>query len=162
MKLLLIRHGIAADKEEFKRRGIPDEARPLTQQGRDQLYEVARGLAAIVDRIDVLGVSPLLRAKETADIIDERFSAEKREMTHSLRPDQPHETFLGWLRLQKGGVIAAVGHEPHLSGLMSYFLHQPCDELDKGGAALIDFPDKVADGAGKLVWVKTAAELSAT
>ncbi|HUP89022.1 MAG TPA: phosphohistidine phosphatase SixA [Longimicrobiales bacterium] len=164
MELLLIRHGIAADKREFKRRGIPDEARPLTQEGREGVYAVALGLATLIAGLDVLAASPLLRAKETADIIDERFSAAQREMTQSLRPDQPFEAFLGWLRTKKVERVAAVGHEPHLSELISYLVSSGStefDELDKGGIALLRFEREIADGAAEVLWIKTPEELAA-
>ena len=53
MKLLVIRHAIAEDRDEFAYTGRPDAERPLTKQGRERMRRAAAGLAAEAPRIDV-------------------------------------------------------------------------------------------------------------
>ena len=65
MKLTIIRHGIAVPSGA---EGIADDDRPLTNKARRRFQEVARGLAEICARPDVLLTSPLPRAAETAEI----------------------------------------------------------------------------------------------
>lgn len=45
MKLLVIRHGIAMDKDEFARTGQSDDLRPLTAEGMSEMNRVAEGFA---------------------------------------------------------------------------------------------------------------------
>src|SRR5687768_4879350 len=143
MKLLLIRHGVAEDREEFAQTGAPDEQRPLTQKGRKQMKRAARGLAALVSEAHVLASSPLTRAQQTAEVVAGAFDDAPVSLVDALRPDQPFEAFMEWLRLtDDADVVVAVGHEPHLSGLAGWLLtggHQPLFEFKKGGAGLLEF-----------------------
>jgi phosphohistidine phosphatase len=65
MELLIIRHAIAVDRTTP---GLPDDQRALTPEGRKKFREAARGLTRIVKRPDALLTSPLLRARQTAEI----------------------------------------------------------------------------------------------
>jgi phosphohistidine phosphatase len=60
------------------------------------------------------------------------------------------------------GVIALVGHEPHLSGWVSWCLTGSTDgilQLRKGGACLLHFDDIVGPRRGRLLWLMTPAVL---
>src|SRR5262249_3311222 len=48
MDVLVVRHGIALDREKAEGRGITDPDRALTRKGRDRFERAARGLAAYV------------------------------------------------------------------------------------------------------------------
>ncbi len=69
MKLLVMRHAIAMDREEFARSGNPDDLRPLTARGARRMKRVAKGLRAQIESLDHLATSPLTRAVETAEIV---------------------------------------------------------------------------------------------
>ena len=47
MKLLLIRHAIAEEREDFARTGKDDRLRPLTDEGRKKMKQAARGPARV-------------------------------------------------------------------------------------------------------------------
>ena len=66
MKLLLVRHAIAEEREEFERTGEPDDQRPLTSEGRKKMKRAAAGLGELVNKVDILATSPLARAQQTA------------------------------------------------------------------------------------------------
>ena len=66
MDVYLLRHGIAAERDEMKYPN--DEERPLTEEGIAKMREAAAGIAAVVDAPDVILTSPLVRTKQTADI----------------------------------------------------------------------------------------------
>jgi phosphohistidine phosphatase len=58
--------------------------------------------------------------------------------------------------------IAAVGHEPHLSGLVSLLLTGRAGaviELKKGAACLLDLGEQPAAGKARLLWALTPAQL---
>ena len=66
MDCILMRHGIAVDREEWKG---PDEDRPLTDRGAKRVAQAAAGLQWMdVNPIHLLS-SPLVRAVETAKIV---------------------------------------------------------------------------------------------
>lgn len=158
MELLVIRHGIAGDKEEFARTGLDDDLRPLTREGREKMAHVAEGLRRIVPDISVLGTSPLERAKQTASIVAEARGADVPiVVTEALRPDRRYEELVDWLRARtESGTIAIVGHEPHLGGLVTWLLtgsDESRTPLKKGGACLLEFRGAPRKGAASLVWL---------
>ena len=52
MRLMLIRHGKAGEREEFAKTGKPDAKRPLTSGGKKKMKQAARGLCDLYPRID--------------------------------------------------------------------------------------------------------------
>lgn len=164
MKLLLIRHAIAEERESFARTGKEDRLRPLTDEGRKKMKQAAKGLRAMVPEIELLATSPLTRAAQTAAILDSVYGDVKEVEIKELSPEATPERFLRWLRKQKADTVAAVGHEPSLSLIASWLLtgqERRVIALRKGGACLIDFPDGVDAGAGTLLWALTPAQLRA-
>ena len=69
MKLLLVRHAIAEEAEAFVGAGGSDARRPLTEIGRKKMRKGANRLRLQLRQIDVLACSPLVRSRETAEII---------------------------------------------------------------------------------------------
>lgn len=163
MKLLLIRHAVAEDREVFAATGEPDEKRPLTDLGRKKMKRAARGLSEVVDRVDLIATSPLTRAEQTADVVAKEFSSAARTTVGALEPEQSYEAFLEWLkRLDDVETVAAVGHEPHLSGLASWLLtsgDKPLFEFKKGGVCLLEFDGVIERGAARLHWLLTPGQL---
>ena len=163
MRVLLIRHAIAMAREDFARTGRPDGERPLTRDGREKMAHAALGLVRIVPDVSPLASSPLVRAVETADILARVWVGSPRTSIDALAPESPHSRFLEWLRdLQDTQVVAAVGHEPHLSGLASWLMTRrsaPLMEFKKGGAALLSFDDRIAAGQARLRWMLAPAQL---
>jgi phosphohistidine phosphatase len=165
VKLLLIRHAIAEEREEFAQTGEPDEKRPLTDRGRKKMKRVASGLADVVDKVDLIASSPLTRALETAEILAKRFPDSVTTTVGALEPVQSYETFLEWLqRLEGVETVAAVGHEPHLSGLAAWLLTgngKSLFEMKKGGACLLEFEGVPQAGSAQLSWLMTPGQLRA-
>ena len=162
MQLLVIRHGLAVDREEFARTCPDDGLRPLTKEGKKKMRRGARGLRTLVQSLDVLASSPLTRAVQTAEIVAEVFGVQPIERSE-LVPSRPPGALLKWLQRQPpDAVVAVVGHEPHLSLCASWLvrgLEESFVELKKGAACLIEFPDKLAAGHGRLRWLMTSRQL---
>ena len=67
MHLYLMRHGIAVEREEW---AGPDEARPLTSEGRKKTKAIAKALQKNHGvAVDAILTSPLTRARETAETV---------------------------------------------------------------------------------------------
>src|SRR6266850_5759996 len=70
MRLLIVRHAIAVPHGTPE---VPEDERPLTPRGEKRFRAAARGLVRICRRPDVLLSSPLVRARQTADIAAEAW-----------------------------------------------------------------------------------------
>lgn len=162
MRLLLIRHAIAEEREDFARTGKDDRLRPLTDEGRKKMKQAARGLRTLVPDIDLLATSPLTRAAQTGAILDSVYGGLDEVEIEELTPETTPEEFLRWLRRQKGDLVAAVGHEPSLSQILGWLLTGTDRRLfafRKGGACLLDLGDEPAGGTATLLWALTPAQL---
>ena len=164
MELLVIRHGEAMDKEEFAKTGKSDDFRPLTSAGMEEMKEIARGLRELVKKIDLVVPSPLVRAVQTAEIVAAAYDIPVSEPTPALSPDSEPEDFEKWSAdFEDAKRIAVVGHEPHLTGLVSWLLTSEDDaimDLKKGGMCLLEFDDGIKSGKGVLNWLMTPRQLT--
>ncbi len=123
MDLLVVRHAIAEDRDAFARTGRNDAERPLTPEGRRKFRRAARGLRQIVESVEVLATSSLTRAIETGELLGEAFGVEASARLPELAPDADPASLVPWLRRhRRRGVVAVVGHAPHLSQLIEYLL----------------------------------------
>lgn len=155
MQLLLLRHALAEEREEFALTGADDELRPLTRKGRKQMRLGARGLHVLVPRLDVIASSPLLRAQQTAEIVAREYGSKVVELPQ-LGPGQQPASVLHWLQSQGDAeVVALVGHEPDLGLLAAWLLtgsKRGFLPLKKGGACLIEMNGGLKQGNGVLQW----------
>ncbi len=160
MKLLVLRHEIAEPRE-----GSPDAdaKRALTDEGRKRAERAARALARIVGEVDLLASSPLRRARETADALAAELDDVEVTEVDALAPGHSPAAIAGWLGAQEGVEQAAiVGHEPDLSQLVAWLvsgLSTSWLELGKGGACLVELPDRIAPGQGRLLWLLRPGQL---
>lgn len=157
MDLLIVRHGLAEDRDEFAASGQPDDLRPLTAEGKRAFAKVARALHRIVPELDVIATSPLTRAQQTAEILGERYELTPVE-SDALKPEAPYAKLTALVkRSTADGAMAVVGHEPHLSGLIAWLIGDASARIvmKKGGACLIRFDRATQRGAGTLLWLLT-------
>src|SRR5260370_17723815 len=124
MQLLVVRHGIAEEREAWAPRN--DSLRPLTADGKKKMKEAAKGLRAIVPRVDMLATSPLTRAMETAVILAKVYDKGTPTTVDALAPGQRPPALAPWLRSQvTHKTVAIVGHEPGLGPLASWLTPAP-------------------------------------
>lgn len=162
MKVLLVRHAIAVDRETP---GISDHVRPLTEEGASRFRKSARAVAALVTADAVL-TSPLLRAKQTAEILARHWPGVVIQETEALGNGSREEFEAALARVPKNSTVAAVGHEPHVSEWTAEWLgasNPSAFAFKKGGVALIEFDRAAEEGEGRLVFFlapKALKELS--
>jgi phosphohistidine phosphatase len=159
MQLLIIRHGIAEDKDVFARSGRSDSERQLTDDGKSQLIRMATGLERIVGHIDVLAASPLVRAAQTAALIASRYGGMSVETVTALEPQRAPSEFAAWLETRRAAeIVAAVGHEPHLGMLVTWLmsgLENSHVEIEKAGACLMTIDRTPGPRCATLCWLLT-------
>lgn len=160
MQLVLIRHARAEERTLFKR----DRTRALTGDGRRRMRKAARGLSTLLPGLTQIATSPLLRARQTAEIVAAGYAGIDTVSLPALSPGAAPRAVLAWLRTQPAdATLALVGHEPDLGQLASWLLSSRKTgfvQFKKGAAALIEFAGAPAAGKGTLVWLLTAAQLS--
>lgn len=155
IKVLIVRHAIAEDRDVFKRTGLLDAKRPLTEEGEKKFEKVARDIRMLWQDIDLIAYSPLTRAVQTARILKKRFPDARELQINELKPGQSSEKLLEWLRrVGRVSTVVIVGHEPELSEHFAYFLtgkRNTVYEFKKGGFALLEFEDRIDKGSAKLL-----------
>lgn len=154
-ELYLIRHGLAAERGE----NYPDDAkRPLTNDGIQKLRKEARALAALDVTFDVILTSPLVRTRQTAEVVAAAFrNAPPIVNMASLAPGSPHNLIIEELsKHHRRHSIALVGHEPGIGELAGRLmgLRRPL-EFKKGAICRIDVAALPPAGPGQLRWFLT-------
>ena len=163
MDLILFRHGIAMDRQEWNGK---DQDRPLTGEGSRKTRRSAKGFMNLGISPTHLFTSPLVRARATAAIIEKRVERQvTARVCDELIPGKPPQALLSLLAtLPADSVVLCVGHEPHLSGVASSLLcGRTCAglSLKKAGACLIHLEPPIEPSNGRLLWWLTAAQLRA-
>jgi phosphohistidine phosphatase len=156
MDVLIVRHAIAEERDA--RRWPDDRGRPLTTDGVRRFRKVARHLGRAVPEVDGVWSSPLARAWQTAEILEEAAGWPPPQKLTALEPGVEPSSALDFLRKErKRARVVLVGHEPGLHELVSFLLSGSSDrvavEMKKGGAALVRMGDEIMAGSGELLWL---------
>lgn len=160
MKLYILRHGEAADHGDprFK----TDAERPLTRKGIKRTRELADGLRQMDITFDVILSSPLVRARQTAEIVASRLKLGRRlRLTHRLSPAGSYVDLMAQIRSARPRpeAILIVGHEPHLSGLVSLLCTGGSSlglTLKKGGLVRLELKSPKPARCAVLEWLLTS------
>ena len=153
--LYLIRHGLAAERGE----NYPDDTkRPLTSDGMQKLRKEAKALLALDVTFDVILTSPLVRTRQTAEIIAAGFKSPPPIVNaSSLAPGGAHNAIIEEIaKQQRRHRIAIVGHEPGIGEFAGRLigLRRPV-EFKKGAICRIDVTALPPTGPGRLRWFLT-------
>jgi phosphohistidine phosphatase len=132
-ELLLLRHGIAEERSSAR----PDVHRALTAAGRQRTAAVLERLLQLRLHCQLLHSSPLLRARQTAELAVAAGLAPSCRLAEGLAPGGDPWPLLWW----PPGVrrLALVGHEPDLGELAAALIGAPPSALvlKKAGMALL-------------------------
>jgi len=163
MELLIIRHAIAFERDS--RRWREDSERPLSLSGIRRARKAAAGLKVITDPPDRLLSSPLLRARQTAQILTEIAGWPQAELAVELTPDKPPRALLSVLSRGRTGRVAVVGHQPALGKLLAACLRDDSGslsiEMKKNAVACVSFQGTARPGHATLQWLATPRMLRA-
>ena len=140
MEIYILRHG----KAEGIGFGVKSDAkRRLTAAGREEMEMIADGIQNLKVSFNYAVSSPLIRAKETADIVTRRLNGQDTKVTlwNELKPEADvMNTHRLLVKLPSDTRILLVGHAPHLARLISSIISQTGAAviLKKGGLAILD------------------------
>ncbi|NUM66519.1 histidine phosphatase family protein [candidate division KSB1 bacterium] len=144
MKIYLIRHGIAALRETWEK---PDGERPLTDKGRRRTEQVAAALCRLGVAFTHLYTSPLVRARQTAEIIRKKSKIHKLEETALLQDDAEPDALLSLLNQHKDNAVLG------LLALLVSGEQSPFTTFKKAGVALVEGGLPVQAGGCTLRWL---------
>jgi phosphohistidine phosphatase len=150
MLLYILRHGDATEQ------GHEDAERPLSSLGKEQSLTVAKALKALNVNVDAVLSSTLERAKQTGKLIEKELDIKKFSMTQYLIPGSDHLELIKQLNELGLNCVLLVGHEPHLSALLSLLVNGKTYshiEIKKGSVALVETPAPIEKGKGVLRWL---------
>ncbi|MSO18845.1 MAG: phosphohistidine phosphatase SixA [Acidobacteria bacterium] len=158
IQLILIRHGSAEDSNPAQPHD--DAARRLTDKGKRKMREISKGLCRLIARSDWIVTSPLIRAKETAEIVAMELPPSRSiAICSDLSPGGTLKNILRFIsKYPECQRIILVGHETGLSTLAAHLIGATGAaglSLKKGGCCLIRFDEAVEESAGRLMWLLT-------
>lgn len=152
LEVIVVRHAIACERDRARWRD--DRQRPLSAEGKRKFRAAAAGLAKWLPRPDALLTSPLVRTRQTAEILTQIARWPEGVDCPELAPDAGAAAVLAVLRAKKVARIALVGHEPNLSTLIAFCIAGPeagtLVRMKKGAAAVVLFESEIAAGKGVL------------
>lgn len=152
MNIYLIRHGDAEKSYTAKN----DFERKLTPQGIEQIKSASKGWKSFISSFDYIISSPLLRAKETAEIVAEIFNNKNDIIIDErIAAGGSTEDLIDAANELNVKDIAFVGHEPDFSNHISNLTSNSGAFVDfkKGAIAKISFNGKARLSKGMLEYL---------
>jgi phosphohistidine phosphatase len=140
VKCYFLRHGIAVGPESWSG---DDADRPLTREGCSRMEREAKAIESLCLDLDCIVTSPLLRAKQTAQIVAQRLEMQAKVLEDSRLAGGFGTESLGAILLAHAGAsaIMLVGHEPSMSATIGRIIGTARVELKKAALAGVDLPD---------------------
>lgn len=155
MELYLIRHAEALALGEP---GITSDAeRPLSETGESQSQAAALALQAKGVVLDKLFTSPLLRARQTAEILVRVWARPELllETCALLAPGGKPRKLSKFIAKSTGAKIGLVGHMPDLADYAAWLIGDKTAQIEiaKAGVAVVTCDDTPGKGLGSLQWL---------
>jgi len=138
VKIYFLRHGVAVEPEDWKGN---DYDRPLTTDGRERMGQEAKAIRKLGLGLDAILTSPLVRAKETAEIVARELkmaSKEDERLGGDFDVSALEAILQGCADLKS---LMLVGHEPSMSSVIGRLIGVARMDLKKGGLACVELPD---------------------
>lgn len=162
LELYLVRHAVAAERGP---RYPDDRLRPLTPAGTRKFAESVPGLLEMDVVIDFVLTSPLVRARETAQILAAGLKPKPAiAEVEALSPGGRAQAIADAIKThtKRYRRLALVGHEPDLGELAARLLGARGNvEFKKGAVCLIEVDGATPNGPGTLRWMLTPKALRA-
>jgi len=158
LQLFIVRHAWAGEFGDY----ADDRVRPLTDEGRKRFASVVHALAKRGFAPVLVLTSPLVRCRETAEIIAEGVPGKPPIVVRpELEPSSQLLPLLAWQQehAAKCREVAWVGHMPDVADFVAYLTGggESCADFAKGAVACLKFDTATPQpGLGVLRWMVTA------
>jgi phosphohistidine phosphatase len=152
--LYIVRHAWAEDAVD----GQTDAARPLTKKGCKRFAKFVERLQAAGMQIDCVATSPLVRARQTAEIMATVLTnSPPVAIIEALAPPANWQHLVEWTIEQDAKRVAWVGHMPCVGRLVALTIGDGSSavRMQKGAVASICLDDGPGH-PGELEWLATA------
>lgn len=163
MDVYVLRHG-KAEERSLTVKG--DSKRELTEAGKKELQSIAKAIKNLDIKFDCIVSSPLLRAKQTAEIALSHVKSKKRSIViwNELKPEsEVKEIFKKLSTLKPDYSVLIVGHAPVLNEMIGSMIspmnHDVSISLRKGGFAHVECSVKASTVIGTLKIIMTPKQL---
>ncbi len=156
MLIYIVRHAWAEDPDS--QRWPNDELRPLTDKGVKRFRQFVRGLARQGFSPQLVVTSPLVRCRQTAEVIAEETPGRPTVVSRAeLAPGGDGGALVAWTAERSKGLeqVAWVGHAPDVGQLAARLIGEPCAAIhfSKGAVCAIEFNGPPQEGSGELQWL---------
>ena len=163
MDVYALRHGKAEERTLSVK---SDSRRKLTESGKKELRCISKAIKSMDIRFDCIFSSPLLRARQTAEIIYSQVKCKKQSIVFwdELKPEFDTDKIIQRLSaLKPDSSVLLVGHEPVLSRLVGTVISSnDCHvsiALKKGGFAHVQCHMQDSKISGTLRSIMTPRQL---
>jgi phosphohistidine phosphatase len=157
MLLYIIRHAWAEERDPQQ---WPDDSqRPLTADGQKRFNKLLKKLTDVRFAPSIIASSPLLRCRQTAELIAERFPSKPNiVLLDALAPNSNLESLIEWTTQQGDTDIAWIGHAPDVEHLAARLISDAAVSIRfrKGAVMAIRFEEGIGLATGQLQWLATA------
>ena len=143
-----------------------DDRRPLTPKGERKVWIVAEAMVKMAIAPDKILSSPLVRAKQTAEIVAEALGLTKHlRFTDTLISGAAFEKLIHFVKALRPVPehLLLVGHEPHLSEFISLLVAGEAGtaiRMKKGGLAKLTVEKPRPGRCATLEWLLTPAQMA--
>jgi phosphohistidine phosphatase len=146
VRCYFLRHGIAVEAEDWNGR---DADRPLTREGRARMEREAIAIGTLPLKLESILTSPLLRAKQTAEIVAQRLGLcdhlfEDERLAGHFNVERFAAILAGHAQLE---AVLLVGHEPTMSATIGQLVGDAGIEFKKGALAGLEVTEAASAGA---------------
>ncbi len=143
MRLIFMRHAEATKKNEADSE-LEDYRRELIREGVVHAKEMVYSCAFLWKNTRAIFTSSYPRAIQTAQILHRQFPSSDMDMKVELDKFQDPAAIIRFIKTLKNGSYTFVGHDPHLSLVISKLVagsNLPIVHLPKAGLVVLDGPD---------------------
>jgi phosphohistidine phosphatase len=161
VNVFIMRHG------EAEAGADSDAKRELTQQGRDDITQMAMAYEAALSQVDTIWASPYIRAQQTAQLLSQHLSTSSSAqlptpiITQPFLPPSgnPSDT-LAALDIHRNETILIVSHQPLIGILVDGLAGlEPGRYRMSTGALACVTTEVYAKGCGHLEWLHQPASI---
>jgi phosphohistidine phosphatase len=156
VEIYIMRHGDAVDAMDPAMK--TDEMRPLTDLGKEETATMARILERLGVKPDAILTSPLVRARETAEIVASELGVRMPAVSDELGPGGSLPGVLNdILNAGPPRQVLLSGHMPSVGRLVGYLVWASSETIVQFRTAAIcrvDLPDLTPyPGSGDMRWL---------
>lgn len=157
MLLYFLRHADAIESPYFQ-----DAERPLSELGKRQAHTAAQFFKLTRKSVELVLSSPMIRARETADILQRSLNSHPTLSTDALLSGTEVRSLVDEINAHECESMLLVGHEPQLSSTISFLTGGDEHfrvEMKKASLACVETKFPAKKGGAVLAWLLNVTQM---